>query len=127
MPFYFPKEDVILITNPDEELEPWGWWKLAFSGPSNAKGSGIRAVLITPDNGYIPFTARLCFEFTNDVAEYEACIMGLIVAIDLRIKILEVYRDSSLVICQVKGEWVTLHSNLVPYRDHVLELMNNFE
>ncbi|MCI94884.1 RNA-directed DNA polymerase (Reverse transcriptase), partial [Trifolium medium] len=33
--------------------------------------------------------------------------MGLEVAIDLRIKVLEVYGDSALVICQVKGEWET--------------------
>lgn len=32
-----------------------------------------------------------------------------------------------LIIYQVKGEWVTCHSNLVPYSDHVLELIKNFE
>ena len=32
------------------------------------------------------------------MAEYEACIMGLEEAIDLRIKYLDVYGDSSLVV-----------------------------
>ena len=31
-----------------------------------------------------------------------------------------------LVIYQVKGEWDTKHSNLIPYRDHVLKLAAEF-
>lgn len=37
------------------------------------------------------------------------------------------YGDLTIVICQLKGEWLTCHSYLVPYRDHVLELINNFK
>ncbi|CAJ2662327.1 unnamed protein product [Trifolium pratense] len=90
-------------------------------------GHGVGAVLISPRNGYTPFTARLCFDCTNNIAEYEACIMGLEAAIDLRIKILEVYRDSALVICQVKGEWETRHPKLIPYRAHIVKLMEYFD
>lgn len=61
------------------------------------------------------------------MAEYEAYVTGLEATIDLRIKTMEVYEDSTLVIYQVKGEWVTRHPNLIPYHDHVLELMKNFE
>ena len=39
------------------------------------------------------------------MAEYEACIMGIKAAIDMRIKFLNVYGDSSLVISHIKGEW----------------------
>lgn len=39
-------------------------------------GHGIGSVLITLNNGYIPFTARLCFDYTNNMAEYEACYHG---------------------------------------------------
>lgn len=38
------------------------------------------------------------------MAEYEACILRIDKTIDLRIKILEVYGDSTLVINQIKGE-----------------------
>ena len=41
------------------------------------------------------------------MAEYEACIMGLEEAIDLRIKHLHVFGDSTLVVNQIKGEWET--------------------
>ena len=71
--------------------------------------------------------ARLCFDCTNNVAEYEACVMGLEAVIDLKIKILEVYGDSSLVIYQVRGDWDTRHPNLVPYRDYILRLFPSFD
>ena len=77
---------------------------MVFDGSSNALGNGIGVVIISPKGGHTPFTARLCFECTNNMAEYEACILGLRAAIDLRIKFLSVYGDSALVISQIKGE-----------------------
>ncbi|MCI69346.1 RNA-directed DNA polymerase (Reverse transcriptase), partial [Trifolium medium] len=79
---------------------PGARWKLVFDGASNALGHGIGAVLISPRDTYTPLTTRVLFDCTNNIAEYEACIMGLQAAIELRIKILEVYGDSALVIYQ---------------------------
>ena len=59
--------------------------------------------------------------------EYEACILGLKAAIGLRIKSLNVYRDSTLVIGQGKGEWDTKYPNLIPYKEVVLTLIPYFE
>ena len=53
--------------------------------------------------------------------------MGLKASIDLRIKFLSVFGDSSLVISQIKGEWETKHLNLIPYREHVLTVIPHFE
>jgi len=39
--------------------------------------------------------------------EYEACALGIWAAIDFRVKLLKVYKDSALVIHQLKGEWET--------------------
>ncbi|XP_058766434.1 uncharacterized protein LOC131640036 [Vicia villosa] len=100
---------------------------MIFDGASNALGNGIGAVIISPKGEHTPFTARLCFDCTNNMAEYEACILGLRADIDLRIKFLEVYGDSALVISQVKGEWDTKHSNLMPYKELVLSLITYFE
>ena len=69
---------------------------------------------------------RLCFDCTNNIIEYKVCILGLEAAIDLRIKYLEVYGDSALVIYQVNGEWDTRHPKLIPYRDYVLKLVAEF-
>ena len=107
---------------PDEGPEPGSRWTMVFDGASNALGSGVGAVIISPNGCHTPFTARICFDCTNNMAEYEACILGLRAAIDLRIKFLKVYGDSALVISQIKGEWDTKHSNLIPYCNTVGEL-----
>lgn len=93
----------------------------------NAVGNGVGVVIISPTGFHIPFIARICFDCTNNIAEYEACIMGLETAIDTRIKFIEVYGDSSLVICQINGDWETRHPNLIPYREHVMKLIPYFK
>ncbi|XP_058784790.1 uncharacterized protein LOC131659648 [Vicia villosa] len=124
MSFEFSDEDVLFVTDcvqpgPNEGPEPGSRWTMVFDGASNTMGNGIGAVIVSPEGGDTPFTARLCFDCTNNMAEYEACILGLRVAIDLRIKFLVVYGDSALVISQVRGEWDTKHPNLMPYKDLV--------
>lgn len=89
---------------PDEGPELGSRWKLVFNGASNATGHGIGAVITSLTWYHISFTTRLCFTCTNNVAGYEACIIGIDEAIDMRIKILEVYGDLSLVINQIKRE-----------------------
>ena len=85
---------------------------MVFDGASNALGNGIGDVIISPECCHTPFTARLCFNYTNNMAEYEACILGLKATIGLRINHLDVLGDSALVISQVKGDWDTKYHNL---------------
>lgn len=61
------------------------------------------------------------------MAEYEACILGLDEAINLRIKTSEVYGDSALVINQIKGEWGTHNAKLIKYWDHVRNMITYFD
>ena len=70
-----------------------------FDGASNALGRGVGAVLISPKGNHCPFIVKLSFDCTNNVAEYEACVMGLQVAIEKKIKKLTVYGDLVLVVC----------------------------
>ncbi|XP_050897280.1 uncharacterized protein LOC127104116 [Lathyrus oleraceus] len=106
--FEFPNEDIMVLNDEkviggEEGPEPRARWKLTFDGASNAMGHEIGVVLISPRNGYTPFTSRLCLDCTNIMAEYKACIMGIEAAMNLRIKHVEVYEDPALVIYQVKG------------------------
>ena len=68
-------------------------WKMYFDGATNQIGSGIRVLLISPKGTHIPFFGRLNFPATNNATEYEACIMGLRVALGLGVKEFEVYGD----------------------------------
>ena len=51
---------------PDKDRDKWIVW---FDGASNVLGHGIGATLVSPDNHGIPFTARLRFDCTNNIAE----------------------------------------------------------
>jgi len=75
-----------------------------FDGASNVLGHEIGLVLVSPNKQCLPSMTRLCFDCTNNMAEYEACALGFRVGIDFRVKLLKVYRDSTLVIHQLKGE-----------------------
>ncbi|XP_050889346.1 uncharacterized protein LOC127094569 [Lathyrus oleraceus] len=61
------------------------------------------------------------------MAEYVACIYVLEAVIDLKVKILEVYGDSALVISEVKGDWETRDSKLIPYKEHIRKLIPYFD
>ena len=101
----------MLIEN--EEKKKKDEWTLFFDGASNAKGSGIGAILYSPDDVPIPISRRIAFECTNNMAEYEACIAGLREAIILGIKKLRVFGDSQLIINQTNGEWKTKDEKLI--------------
>ncbi|KAK5839292.1 hypothetical protein PVK06_008068 [Gossypium arboreum] len=102
-------------------------WKLNFYGASNAVKNGIGAVLVSPNGDHYPFTCKLDFDCMNNMDEYEACIMGLQATIERGIKTLEVYRDSALVIYQLRGEWETRDPKLINYRKVVLGLLEEFD
>ena len=87
----------------------------------------LGAVLVSPDEQNIPFTARLGFNCINNKVEYEACALGIRVAIDFKVKLLKVYGDSALVIHQLKGEWETRDHKLVPYQAYIRKMMESFD
>ena len=124
MSFDFPDEDLMAVLQIDEEKTPEeNGWKMYFDGASNALGHGVETVLISPEGNHCPFTAKLSFDCTNNVVEYEACVLGLQAAIENKIKSLSVYGDSALVIYQLNGEWETKDSKLVPYQESIKKLI----
>jgi len=101
---YFPDEEVNTVEVVSEDAHVW---KMFFDGAVNAKGVGIGAILISPSGQHYPATARLRFFCTNNTAEYEACIMGMHMAIDQDVEDLLIMGDSDPIIRQVQGEWET--------------------
>ncbi|XP_070008301.1 uncharacterized protein [Nicotiana sylvestris] len=97
-------------------------WKMFFDGAVNAKGVGIGALLISPTGQHYPNTARLRVFCTNNTTEYEACFMGMNMAIDQEVEELIIMGDSDLFIRHAQGEWETQYGILIPYRQHVEDL-----
>ena len=88
----------VLQIKKEESPEKDGW-EIYFDGASNSLGRGVGAILISPEANHCPFTAKLSFDCTNNVAKYEACVIGLQAAIEKKIKKLTMYGDLVLVIC----------------------------
>ena len=70
---------------------------------------------------------RLEFSCTNNVAEYEALILGLNLAIDKGATILEVKGDSDLIVSQVLMRFATKNEKLKKYRDMAQNISKTFK
>ena len=81
------------LKDPEDEQQ----WQLYFDGAVNRRGRGVGAVLAMPQGQLIPFVRKLTFECTNNEAEYEACILGLKVALEHEVRELHVHDDAMLV------------------------------
>ena len=92
MSFDFPDENLMAVLQIEKEKSPEeDGWKMYFEGVLNALGRGVGAVLISPEGNHCPFTAKLNFDCTNNMAEYKACVLGLQAAIENKITSLKVY------------------------------------
>ena len=121
---YFPDEKVSCVDEViiDADLG----WRLFFDGAVNMKGVEIGAVLISELGQHFSITAQLRFYCTNNMAEYEACILGLRLAVDMGVQELLVLGDSDLLVHQIQGDWETRDLKLIPYRQCLQELCQRF-
>ena len=79
-------------------------WKVYVDDAANQRGSGIGLVLISPEGIAIEKSLRLGFLATNNEAEYEALLQGMMMVRKLGGKAMEAFLDSKLVVGQVMGE-----------------------
>jgi ribonuclease HI len=113
----------------NEELCKNGLWKMYFDGASSSEGAGAGILLIAPEGKFtVPFSYRLQWDidYTNNVCEYEALILGLEAAKKLNIKNLEVYGDAELIVKQINRQYQAKHPRLRTYRNCAWDLMENF-
>jgi ribonuclease HI len=75
-----------------------------FDGSLNIDGAGVGVLFISPNKDKLRYVLRLYFPTSNNVAEYEACLHGMRIAIELDVKRLYVYGDSALVINQLSKD-----------------------
>ena len=81
-----------------------------FDGAHSRYGKGVGIVLTSPLGHIFKFSYRLEFDATNNVAEYEALLLGLELAKDFRIKLLSIKGDSDLVILKLR---INLHTRMI--------------
>ena len=102
-----------------------------FDGATNHSRYEIGVLLISPHGDHIPRSVRFAFSdrhpATNNIVEYEACILGLETALELGIRQMEVFGDSNLVLRQIQGEWKTRDVKLRPYHTYLELLVGRFD
>jgi ribonuclease HI len=76
-------------------------WTLYFDGSVMKIGAGAGLLFVSPLGEHMRYAVRLHFPASNNMAEYEALLCGLKIAIEIGIKRLNVRGDSQLVIDQV--------------------------
>jgi ribonuclease HI len=75
-----------------------------FDGSLNIDGAKAGVYFISPSRDKLSYVLQIHFKASNNTAEYEAALYGLRIAIELGIKWLMVFGDSTLVICQVNKD-----------------------
>uniref|UniRef100_A0A2N9G4I2 Integrase catalytic domain-containing protein n=1 Tax=Fagus sylvatica TaxID=28930 RepID=A0A2N9G4I2_FAGSY len=101
----FPREDNSSISDevPGEINEVFlagladSVWSLKFDGSSTATSAGAGIVLYKDDGEAVTKSFKFDFPCSNNAAEYEAYLVGLAIAYEMRIKHLRVIGDSNLV------------------------------
>jgi hypothetical protein len=79
-------------------------WTIYFDGSLMKEGAGVGLVVISLLGVRMEYMVRLPFPASNNVAEYEALINSLRIAVELGIHRLEIRGDSELVVDQLMKE-----------------------
>ena len=82
-------------------------WHLDFDGSVNILGAGVGVWIYNLENDHSEGHAfRLNFKCTNNMAEYEALVLGLRIVRKLGAKSVSIMGDSEVIIKKVKGEYL---------------------
>jgi ribonuclease HI len=72
--------------------------KMFFDGACSREGAGAGVFFVSPAQETISLSYKLEFEATNNVAEYEALVLGLRAAREMGIQEVAVFGDAELVV-----------------------------
>jgi ribonuclease HI len=97
-----------------------------FDGSLKLEGAGAGVLLISPKGEQLKYVMQIFWKVSNNEAEYEALLHGLLLAISLGIKRLLVYSDFAVVINQVNKSWDRNKENMDTYCLEVRKLENKF-
>ena len=94
----------------------------ASRGNPGLAGAGI--VITDPDGGILVERSVFLGETTNNVAEYQALVIGLEEALKLSPKRVTVRMDSELIVKQINGEYRVHNPGLLPHYRRASEMLS---
>jgi ribonuclease HI len=101
-------------------------WTMYFDGSLMKTGVGAGLLFISPLRKHLRYVLRLHFPASNNMAEYEALVNGLRIAIELGVRHLDARGDSHLVIDQVMKNSHCRDRKMEAYCDEVRRLEDKF-
>jgi ribonuclease HI len=93
----------------------------------NPGPAAAACVITTPEGELVAEHAELLGTATNNVAEYEALLLGLRTALELGAREVEVIGDSELIAKQITGAYKVKHEALRPLHRAALAALQSFE
>jgi ribonuclease HI len=106
-----------------------GIWRLFVDGAArgNPGPAGAGAILFDPSGEKRAQDYRYLGETTNNVAEYQAFILGLELALSLGVKSLHISADSLLVVQQLRGAYRVKTPHLLPLWNQARKTLQKFD
>jgi ribonuclease HI len=97
-----------------------------FDGSLNINSAGAGVLFISPTKEQLCYILRIYFPASNNAAEYKAYLHGMWIAVQLGVKRLYVYGDSSLVINQLNKDWDMTSEKIDAYCKEIKKLQGKF-
>ena len=106
-----------------------GFWLLRCDGASrgNPGPAGAGMVLFDPQGRLQANQGRYLGETTNNVAEYQALLLGLEEARKIEVQKLRIFADSELMVKQLTGRYRVKSPHLIPLWREAVNALKKFE
>ncbi|XP_038880442.1 uncharacterized protein LOC120072102 [Benincasa hispida] len=111
---------------PDDEVlftKLTGPWVMFFDGAARRTGAGVGIILISLEMHMLPDSFALVELCLNNVAEYQALIIGLQMALEIEVSYIEIFGDSKSIINQLLRQYDVKHDDSKPYFIYARQLM----
>ncbi|XP_020981490.1 uncharacterized protein LOC110273007 [Arachis duranensis] len=103
------------------------YWKLYFDGLKHKDGKGVRILIVSPEGIPSKFLFELKYPCSNNMAKYEALILGLEILINKGALEVQILGDSQLVLKQLSKEFKCNNEMLQKYLTTAWELLTSFQ
>jgi len=111
------------------QAQDGGYWRLFCDGASrgNPGPAGAGALLQDPSGNLQGQATRFLGRATNNVAEYQALLLGLEMALGRGVKRLKIFSDSQLLVEQLNGGYQVRSPQLKPLWRQAMNELQKFE
>lgn len=97
-------ENQTKMVEKDTQFEPL--WNMDFDGAFSKEGFGARVWVSNSGNNHVEGNSyKINFQCINNIAEYQALILGLQLLKNIGAKRISIHGDSELIIKKIKGEY----------------------